>query len=144
MEDDSNGSGGGDGGNAGDNGGGGGGSTETIASQTVEVPEDDFYVWTFRLNQSARLEYNFTVRSGPEIDFMTIERSELQHFRNGERFSYLPSVSTLASVSGRSSRDMPSGEYGIVVHNTNAGEASPPTNFDDDVVRVEVEATVTG
>jgi len=69
-----------------------GGQTETIADETVEVPEDGYKYWTFELNSNASLEYEFTVRSSPNIDLIVMEETGRDGLKtqNGIETSWLP------------------------------------------------------
>lgn len=110
---------------------------EQMLDRTVEINEDDFDGWTFSLNRDATLEYEWTVRSGPEIEIFVMEDSEYSHLRSGERFHAKSSRGTAGSDAVNLSA---SKEWAFVVDNSDAGNVQPPSNFDDDIARVEVAA----
>lgn len=120
----------------------GGGSVSTpepeeMLDRTVRVSEDDYRGWTFSLNYDVRMVVDFTVRSGPEVDIFVMEDDEYSQLRNGNRFH----AKSFGGVSGRQTvRLSSSKEWAFVVDNSSAGSRNPPTNFDDDVAEVEVEA----
>ena len=122
---------------SGGNGGNGGSSWETVADDTRQVPEDNYYAKAFELNRNATVQVDATVRQGPAIDIVTMPRSEFQEFEAGNRFQYGPSLSMLDSTGGQVSDSLESGQYVVLFDNTNRLEASPPTNLDDDIATVE-------
>lgn len=121
---------------------GGGRSTpepQELLDRTFRVAEDDHRGTRFTLNYDVRLELEFTVRSGPEVEIFVMEDDEYSQFRNDNRFY----AEQYSGVNGRGSVNLSSAkDWAFVVDNSNAGSVSPPTNFDDDVAEVEVSATL--
>jgi len=125
---------------------GGDGSQEQsfeIIDSTRQVDEDQYLAQSFTLNDTANIEVQMTVRKGPAIDVLTMSADEFDHFENRERFRYFPELSIEDGTGGSASGTLDPGEYVLVIDNTNAGEAQPPTNFDDDLARVEITAQAT-
>lgn len=120
---------------------GSGGGGETIIDERDTVNEDQYLKYTFTLNQEATLDLSVTVRNGPNLDIVTTNQDELSEFEAGNRFRYNEALSLLDSPGGDATADMPSGDYAIIVDNTDKIEAQPPTNFDDDNARVEISLT---
>jgi hypothetical protein len=124
-----------------DSGGGdGGGGSETVVDATRVVDEDGYVYWEFSYDQPVTVSWQFTVRDGPSIDIFLVSQSEFSHYEQGERFRTFES--SLDSTAGSESVTLEEGEYVLVLDNTSAGEAAPPTNFDEDPAEVEIEITV--
>lgn len=102
------------------------------------IQEDGWQGREFSFEDTGEIRYDAVVRSGPPVDFIVMDQSELQSYRNGDRFRYYSSASDMDTTSANVSAGVAPGEYAFVIDNTNAGEARPPTNLDDDTVRVEV------
>lgn len=111
-----------------------------IISDERNIPEDEWYYWTYEFDGETELSYQFTVREGPAIDAILTSESEYQHLKDGERFRYATEGSVLDSAGGEATITPPEGTYYIVLDNSNLGEAVPPTNLDDDIASVEIEA----
>lgn len=130
--------------NSGGSGGGGNSEpqtqTETITDTTRDVQEDEYVYMDFTLPRQGQLEYDFLVRDGPEIELWVMPSDEFTHLQAGERFQYNGGGS---GASDQGTLTLNSGDYVIVLDNTETGEISPPTNFDDDIASVEIEATMT-
>jgi len=127
---------------SGDGGGDSGSTVETIVDDTDTIEEDQYLSYSFELNRSADVDIRATVRDGPRVDIFVTSPEEFSHFEEGERFRYNSELSQMDTAGYDASlEDMPEGEYVLVVDNTEMGEAAPPTNFDDDNARVEVELT---
>ncbi len=122
-------------------GSGGGSTREQVIDSREEINEDGYQYFSFDLNRQATFEYEFTVRSGPEIDVFLMDDQEFDEYQGGNRFRVF---SGKVGTGGRDTLTLDENSYRLVVDNTNAGEVAPPTNFDDDVVEVEVAAWVEG
>lgn len=68
---------------------------------------------------------------------IVIDESEYEYFQGDERAEYYPDFSSLDSVGSTVQTEIPSGDYRVILDNSDRGEASPPTNFSNDVVEVE-------
>ncbi|MEE6209386.1 hypothetical protein U3A55_04310 [Salarchaeum sp. III] len=125
-------------------GGGGGGEREQIDSlnRNYTVTEDSWKGSELALPNGGTIEYEGIVRNGPAVDFYVMTSGEYSHFQNQERFQYLTGVSAPDTTSVEVSGSVQSGDYVFIVDNSNMGAASPPTNFNDDAVDVEVELTL--
>lgn len=104
------------------------------------IPEDEWYYWTYEFDGETELSYQFTVREGPAIDAILTSESEYEHLKEGERFRYSSEGSVLDAAGGEKTVTPPEGTYYLILDNSNLGEAVPPTNLDDDVVSVEIQA----
>ena len=133
---------------SGDGGSGDGqaGGAELIdsLSRTWVVEEDRYRGQEFELPDGGRVEYSTTVRDGPRVDFYVMDMDEYDHFENGDRFRYYSRASDPDSAGTDVSATLGSGRYAFVVDNSELGEASPPTNFDEDPSRVEVDLELYG
>ena len=108
-------------------------------SDTRKLEEDEWRHMQLEFPSTGYLSYDFIVREGPEIDVIFMEDGEYSHFEDGNRFEYIPDLSSLASAGNEVSAKVPSGTYRLIFDNSNQGEASPPTNFSNDVITVEYE-----
>lgn len=115
-------------------------TTETLADSTERLHEDEYRYYGFTFDGDGSVEYEFTVRSGPEIDVFVTNEEEFDHYENQERFR---TYDMSSSAGGSGSSNLGSGSYYLVIDNTSAGPESPPANISDDVAEVEIEASVT-
>jgi len=106
------------------------------------VQEDAYKGREFEFPSEGRIEYSATVRTGPAVDFYVMEQSEVTYLANQERFQYIEKASQPDATGAEVTADLPSGNYSMVIDNTNAGEAQPPTNFDDDIAEVDFSMTL--
>jgi len=114
--------------------------TEDFITDTSTVEEDGwvYYDWTQDMTVEYTIEY--IVRDGPEIDVYVMSEDEFENYDNGDRFrTYLDSTGTSGTMSGT----LAEGSYYLVLDNSEKGAAQPPTNFDEDPARVEIESTQT-
>lgn len=110
---------------------------ETLIDKRRTIDEDGNWRVSWNLNRQVTLTYDFTVRSGPEVEVFVLDTREFDEYQAGNRFR--PLVHT-TGISGSGEVTLEEGEYRLVVDNTDAGEVQPPTNFDDDPVDVELYA----
>jgi hypothetical protein len=107
----------------------------------IDVNEDEWYQWKLSYEEETHIEYEMLVRKGPSIDVVLFSEEEYTHYENDERAQYYSNLSDLDTIDGTASGWVETGDYRLVIDNTNWGEAVPPTNLDDDVA--EVEYTIT-
>lgn len=122
-----------------------GSRSKTIFSRrdTDLIEEDYWHYFPVSLLKTGTIEYDFTVRQGPAIDVILMNRSEYSYFEQGERFRYSSLLSRMDATSGRVSGTLPAGNYMLVFDNSNNGVAYPPTNFNNDLASVEYSIEVT-
>lgn len=120
------------------------GGMEQIDSfdRNYSVEEDHWKGREFNFTAGGRLEYEAIVREGANVDIITMEQSEYEHYQNQERYEYSPDASALDTVDADVSHEFPEGDYVVVIDNTSAGEASPPSNMVNDVASVELSLTL--
>lgn len=119
-----------------------GGSSKGLVDNTIELGEDDYKYWTFELGSKTTLSYEFLVRNGPKIDMILLTDSEFNQYQAGNRFEHIAKGSSMASVEGSVEAKLSKGDYAFVADNTNAGEAAPPANFEGDLAKVELAASL--
>lgn len=112
---------------------------QEITDARRSISEDRYIHWDFELNSKSTVSYSFTVVSGPDIDVFLVGRDELANFENSESFR---AYSSASGSSGSDEVPLASGSYTLVLDNTDAGTVAPPTNLDDDVVNVDLEAHI--
>lgn len=111
---------------------------QTIIDDAVRLHEDEYKSWSWNPENGVDLRLDTMVRKGPAMDFFLAKRSEFRSFERGSRFSYEGEVSQMNTTGGDSSGGVPAGDYVFVADHTDAGQAQPPSNFDDDVVDAEI------
>ncbi len=111
-------------------------------SNTWEIEEDRWRYFGFSLRGEGKLYYDFIVREGPEIDVILMDESEYTHFESQSRYNYYTKFSQLNSAGGTVEQVLPAGSYYIIFDNSEAGEASPPTDFNNSVATVEFDIEV--
>lgn len=117
-------------------------SQKQTNSDSRKLEEDEWRYYELDFSSTGFLRYDFIVRDGPEIDVIFIEESEYSHFDEGERYEYKPALSAMNSTGEEVSGKIPEGSYCLIFDNSDRGEASPPTNFSNDVVTVEFDMEV--
>ncbi|WP_229112914.1 hypothetical protein [Halapricum desulfuricans] len=116
---------------------------QTVASEDGRrVLEDEYWYQRFQLNGSAPVRITVEVRSGPSLDLVLTSSEEFAEFEQGNRFRYNDALSALDNTFLDARDTLSSGEYVLLIDNTNAIEAQPPTNFDDDIATVDYEIEV--
>jgi hypothetical protein len=104
---------------------------------TRNIEEDAWRYYSVELPQSGTLSYDFIVREGPAIDVILLNESEYQYFDEGERWQYHTDLSALDSAGDEVQGQLSAGNYRLIFDNSSRGEASPPTDFSNNVVSVE-------
>lgn len=115
--------------------------TETIIDDRDTVNEDKYLYYEFSLNEQKELQLKATVRSGPRLDIMLMDRSEFEEYEAGRRFRYDAELSLMDTIGGDSRSRVNPADLVLVVDNTEAGEATPPTDYDENPARVELTLT---
>lgn len=106
-------------------------------SDTRNVEEDHYYYYPLSLNRNGYVEMEYVVREGPDIDVIFLSSAEFEHFEAGENYLQYDSLSQWDGGGGSISGPIRSGRSYVVFHNANA-----PTNFSNDLARVEFEIEV--
>ena len=109
-----------------------------ITSKTYRIKEDQYQMISFDLYRSAAVAVEFTVRSGPAIDQYVVQDADLEAYKKGQAFAYFEAISVERAKSGSRTTHLQAGRYTVILDNSNMGKASPPSNFSDDVVTVDV------
>ncbi|WP_318569768.1 hypothetical protein [Salinigranum marinum] len=107
------------------------------ASDTRNIEEDHYYYYPFSLDQNGYVEMEYVVREGPDIDVIFLSSQEFEHFEAGENYLQYDSLSQWDDGGGSISGPIHSGSNYVVFHNANA-----PTNFSNDLARVEFEIEI--
>lgn len=90
------------------------------------------------------LEGSVSVDMGPNIDFIIMESTYFERYRDGDSYQYITAGSEMNTAGANIDAAIGSGNLYLVIDNTAAGDAEPPTNLDDDVATVDYDLTVTG
>lgn len=106
-------------------------------SDTRNIEEDHYYYIPFSLSRSGFIEMEYIVREGPDIDVIFLSSEEFEHFEDGENYLLFDSLSQWEDGGGSISGRIGSGTNYVVFHNANA-----PTNFSNDVARVEFDIEI--
>ncbi|MFW6017986.1 MAG: hypothetical protein ACOCPX_04130 [Halapricum sp.] len=111
---------------------------ETVLDDTRQVNEDQYWATSLEPDQDLEVEMEMVVREGPAVDVFVATAQEFQYYENGERFQVVDDLSFKGSEGGTRSGVLEAGEYALVIDNKDGGWAEPPTNFDDDLARVDL------
>ncbi|WP_232703175.1 hypothetical protein [Halobacterium wangiae] len=111
--------------------------TTTITDETVSVAAGEYETWEF--SGPGSVEYEFSVADGPAVDSYVLSSQNFEYFQDGETFQ--TEAESEDSSDGDGMAVLGSGDFVVLVDNTDAGAASPPD--DGATAQVEVEATVT-
>jgi hypothetical protein len=121
-----------------------GGADELLSvSGSTNISEDEYVSWNVT-GDAMTLEGSVTVDMGPNIDFIVMESTYYERYQDGDSYQYITAGSEMDTAGTNIDAGIGSEMVYIVIDNTNAGEASPPANLDDDVVTVDYDLTVTG
>ncbi|MBX0303114.1 hypothetical protein [Haloarcula salinisoli] len=137
----------------GDSGGSSGGSSDDVSSsgnvttlidETQTAPDSGYYQWPFTINTEVELSLTAIVRSGPAVDIYLTTSAELEEYKQGNRFGFNSALSVENSTFAESTSVVsPRDDLVLLVDNSTAGEAEPPTDGVENPAEVEVELTAT-
>lgn len=108
-----------------------------------KIEEDHWRYYELDCDDECTLDYEFTVRDGPSIDVIVMDKSEYSYFKNGERYRQYSQASSSDSVGNHIHTQLSSGDYYMIFDNSKYGAASPPTNFKNDVATIDFDFTLT-
>lgn len=116
---------------------------EELVSGTYDIEAGDHRSWKFSAQANVMLEYSFTVLDGPPVDVIVMREYGYTDYTEDTEFAYYIDGSTMAAES-KSVEVGLGGEniYYLVVDNTAKGEAAPPTEGENAVAEVEIQAEV--
>ncbi|GAA5432999.1 hypothetical protein [Haloarcula japonica] len=114
---------------------------EEVLSERQNVLEDEWLTWELPVETETYFEYDMIVRSGPSVDLYTVTESEYSYFESGDNFEYITGLSSPETTGDRGDTWLESGNYVLVVDNSEYGNATPPTNLDEDPAEVELTVT---
>ena len=111
-------------------------------SEREQIGEDQFIRYPIDLDEQATIDYRVNVVDGQNIDTLLIEDTYLDEFKNREQLKYYKEGSALDTSYAQREATVRSGNYLLIIDNSNALEAKPPTDMKDNIVTVEVEYEV--
>lgn len=111
--------------------------TLTIVDETLSIAGGEYEAWEF--SGPGAVEYDFSVSDGPAVDVYVLSAHSFDFYRDGE--SIQTKAESEDSSGDQGSAVLGSGDFVVLVDNTDVGGASPPAN--GATAEVEVEATVT-
>lgn len=112
------------------------------SSNSVSIPANAYRGKEMTLFDTAKLEYELTVKSGPSVDVYLLGMSELEAYKEPKEFEYIDGGSMLDTQGGTTAVVLPGKIYTIVVDNTRIGPAAPPS--EDAAADVELTAQLYG
>lgn len=98
---------------------------ETI-DQIVSISAGTWKSWSFSIDESTTMEYDFLVQQGPAVDVIVLREDEYPAFEAGEEFDYLEDASFLDSTEDTVRTTLEAGSYRILIDNSSRGSATPP------------------
>lgn len=110
-----------------------------VLNEREEIAEGEYEYFSFSIYRQTNFKYDFTVRSGPEIDVFLVNDQEFDEFEDGDQFK---NYSSKHGGSGSDSVTLAEESYRFVLDNTSAGKVTPSTNLHDNIAEVEVKAWV--
>lgn len=88
--------------------------------------EDTYENFAVALESTANLTYDMVVRRGPPVDVLVFTPEEFEAFQRGHRARHLAEVSSFHTTNvANKTVTVPSGEYRVVVNNTDWPRAIP-------------------
>jgi hypothetical protein len=111
-------------------------------STTRNIQEDQWFYYTLNFTDSGYVEYEFIVRDGPAIDVILIDESEYESYNSGDRYLAYNELSSYDSAGDTvEGGPLSAGNYRLIFDNSSRGQASPPTDFENNVAEVELDIT---
>lgn len=110
--------------------------TVTIVDEALSVAGGEYESWEF--SGPGAVEYAFSVVDGPNVDVYVLSAHNFAFYQEGE--SIQPELESEDSSGDQGSTVLGSGDFVVLLDNTDAVGTSPPA--DDATAEVEVEATV--
>jgi hypothetical protein len=108
------------------------------------VPDGGYYQWPFEINVEAELSLTAIGRSGPAFDIYLTTTEEFEEYNQGNRFAFNSDLSVEDTTFADSTAIVePRDDLVLLVDNSTAGVAEPPTDGEDNPAEVEVELTAT-
>lgn len=112
-----------------------------VEKQTVTVQENRWHWQRFTYDnddrEKLRLRVQLELKDGPPIDVYLVDAENLKKFENGEQFAHLPVLSNaLTSVLDTGWFKPETGEYYLLLDNTNRGDLAPPALLESDITTV--------
>lgn len=107
-----------------------------------EVSEDAYATTGVFTSDGGEIGYNFTVTSGPEVDVYLLTVEDVDRYENGQDFDYLSHTTGSSPDTAVVDSATVESDVGtqMVIDNTNRGDVAPPTDLDDNVATVQLEA----
>jgi hypothetical protein len=111
-------------------------------SDTRNIQEDQWWAYPLNFTEPGYLEYQFVVRDGPAIDVILIDESEYESYNSGDRYLAYNELSSYDSAGDTvEGGPLSAGNYRLIFDNSSRGQASPPTDFENNVAEVELDIT---
>lgn len=104
------------------------------------VEEDHWQYWDFSFDEQRRFEFDFMVQDGPAIDVFVTDSRGYSHYKESESFQSISTLTVTDAIGTSADGVLNPGDYYLVMDNTNQFGAKPPTDFQDNVARVEMKA----
>jgi hypothetical protein len=114
---------------------------EEVLNERQNVLEDEWLTWELPVETETYFEYDMIVRSGPSVDLYTVTEREYSYFESGENFEYVTGLSSPETTGDRGDTWLEPGDYVLILDNSEYGNATPPTNLDEDPAEVELTVT---
>lgn len=108
-------------------------------SDSIDLNEDYYQSYSFSPSEPATLSYEVEVRSDIRIDVILTDSTNFRYYEDGNEWEYYTRGSDLDTTYASNEMDLGTErEYYLIIDHTNSGSASPPTNFDNDRITVDV------
>lgn len=124
---------------------------KTVIDKTISLNEDHYGGYGFELTVGSKVSITVTQTSGPEFEVYVVDKSGYAEFDAaagqifGGQFHHFPDLAGVVGPTNlihRKSAGLASGEYMVLLENTDFGKTSPPANFNDDIVEARVQVVV--
>lgn len=108
-------------------------------SDSLELNEDYYQSYSFSPSMPAVLSYEVEVRSNTRIDVILTDAANFRYFEDGTDWEYYTRGSDLDTTYASNEMQLgTSRDYYLIIDHTSEGSASPPTNFSNDRITVDV------
>lgn len=109
-------------------------------ANTYDLNEDYYHSISISPSQPAILSYRGEVIDGGiAVDFILLDDMNFQYFKDESEWEYSPDGSDMDAYFTNVETQLQSGDYHLIIDNTDEGGANPPMNLENDRVEVKVE-----
>lgn len=117
------------------------GSEVTLYDKQIQIQEDHYYSFTIKMDEPRQVAVEYQVVKGPTVDIYFVDSKNYYRFKDHDDLKYFSDLSTFGLNNAEKQAKLSSGDYYLIVDNTDRGPTMPPMNMYNDVATVNMEIT---